>query len=535
MQFSSSYHSYNSTGLFSKLVVDYIAGNEKIRDYYSHRPDIDGIKLAIADKKKSTLNRELLYSELVKQYDGLVTSDKVSHNIVSLLNENTFTICTAHQPNIFTGHLYFIYKIVHAIKLADELNGILKDYHFVPVYYMGSEDADLNELGEVTIDGEKHQWQTTQKGAVGRMKIDNAFISLIENISLRLSNSLYGAEVMDKVRNIYTLDKTIQQATLEFVNELFSIYGLIVFIPDNLLFKKACTSVFKKELTEQFSHKIIADTVAVFPSEYKIQASGRPLNLFYLKDDIRERIEKSEQGFLVRHTNIQFTEKEILNELALFPDRFSPNVILRPLMQELLLPNMAFIGGGGELAYWLELKKIFDIVKTPFPVLILRNSFTIIDANTVKSIDRLALKAIDFFAPLDEMTSSYVKKNAENKIDLKENKIEIQKLYSEIKNIAAKSDPTLMNHVDALLTNVLSKLESLETKMLRAERRKADHAVQQIQKIKMKLFPGDILQERVDNLLYFYSAYGVSFIEKLYENSSGLNQRFCILTENVGL
>ena len=363
-------------------MVDYIAGNEKIRDYYSHRPDIDGIKLAIADKKKSTLNRELLHSELVKQYRGLVTSDKVSNNIVSLLNENTFTICTAHQPNIFTGHLYFIYKIVHAIKLADELNDTLKEDHFVPVYYMGSEDADLNELGEVTIDGEKHQWQTTQKGAVGRMKIDNAFLSLIENISLQLSNSLYGAEVMDRVRNIYTLDKTIQQATFELVNELFSNYGLIVFIPDNFLFKKACTSVFKKELTEQFSHKIIADTVAVFPSEYKIQASGRPLNLFYLKDDIRDRIEKSEQGFLVRHTNIQFTEKEILNELALFPDRFSPNVILRPLMQEILLPNVAFIGGGGELAYWLELKKIFDIVKTPFPVLILRNSFAIIDANT---------------------------------------------------------------------------------------------------------------------------------------------------------
>ena len=521
--------------MFSKLVVDYIAGNEKIRDYYSHRPDIDGIKLAIADKKKSTLNRELLHSELVKQYRGLVTSDKVSNNIVSLLNENTFTICTAHQPNIFTGHLYFIYKIVHAIKLADELNDTLKEDHFVPVYYMGSEDADLNELGEVTIDGEKHQWQTTQKGAVGRMKIDNAFLSLIENISLQLSNSLYGAEVMDRVRNIYTLDKTIQQATFELVNELFSNYGLIVFIPDNFLFKKACTSVFKKELTEQFSHKIIADTVAVFPSEYKIQASGRPLNLFYLKDDIRDRIEKSEQGFLVRHTNIQFTEKEILNELALFPDRFSPNVILRPLMQEILLPNVAFIGGGGELAYWLELKKIFDIVKTPFPVLILRNSFTIVDENTAKSIDRLALKAIDCFAPLDEMIRSYVKKNAENKIDLKENKIEIQKLYSAIKNIAAKSDPTLMNHVDALLTNVLSKLESLETKMLRAEKRKSDHAVQQIQKIKMKLFPGGILQERVDNLLYYYSTYGLSFIEKLYENSSGLNQQFCILTENVGL
>jgi uncharacterized protein YllA (UPF0747 family) len=264
MQFSSSYHSYNSTCLFSKLVTDYIAGDEKVKKYFSYNLDNEGFINSIENRKTNKVNRCLLVEELQNLYSDVPASDKVTKNINSLLSENTFTVCTAHQPNIFTGHLYFIYKIVHTIKLADELNEKHPDLHFVPVYFMGSEDADLEELGEVVVDGKKYNWQTPQKGAVGRMKVDAQLISIIDELEKQLEGSEFGEEIIAKIRTFYTLNKKIDKSTFELVNQLFGRYGLIVFMPDNPKFKKACKAIFTQELEQQFSSIILEETLNQF-------------------------------------------------------------------------------------------------------------------------------------------------------------------------------------------------------------------------------------------------------------------------------
>jgi len=157
---------YSATGYFSKIVQDYLERSPSLRSFYEHDVSLDGIRSAIAARQEFDTDRELLVKELTTQYEALSSWDKVKRNIALLRKENVFTICTAHQPNIFTGHLYFIYKILHAIKLADDLSSQLKDFYFVPVFYMGSEDADLEELGNIWLNGEKLTWQTQQSGAV---------------------------------------------------------------------------------------------------------------------------------------------------------------------------------------------------------------------------------------------------------------------------------------------------------------------------------------------------------------------------------
>ena len=284
--------SYEQTKAFTRIATDYVAKVPALRPYYQHLPNLEGVKDAIKERKQFATNRILLVDQLNLQYSGIEAGQKVQANIKSLLQENTFTITTAHQPNIFTGHLYFIYKILHTIKLAEELAVELPGNNFVPVYYMGSEDADLEELGEVTINGKKYSWDTKQGGAVGRMKIDKAFTSLIDEIEGQLTVEPYGDEIIALVRKAYTLNKTIEQATFEFVHELFEGYGLVILLPDNAKLKKAFAPVFQKELKELFSHKAAAETLSQFPAEYKVQASGREINLFYLQEDSRERIEK---------------------------------------------------------------------------------------------------------------------------------------------------------------------------------------------------------------------------------------------------
>jgi len=510
-------------------VVDYLNENEDLKPFYKFEPNLAGIEAAIESRKQSNTNRKLLVDVFSKQYENYNASEKTKKNIELLLKENSFTICTAHQPNIFTGQLYFIYKIIHAIKLADDLNNQFPKNHFVPVYYMGSEDADLNELGEIELDGKKLKWKTSQKGAVGRMLIDNDFIKLIVEIENQLIVEPFGQEIISLIKSNYTLGKSIAEATFEFVHHLFNTYGLLILLPDNSDLKSAFKSFIQDDLLNQQANKLVLNTVEKFPSAYKIQTSGRPINLFYLKDNIRERIEGTSEGFKVVNTPIVFSKNEMIEELNQFPERFSPNVVLRPLFQELILPNIAFIGGGSELAYWMELKSVFEFYNVHYPVLILRNSFAIIDNKTTSLISELNLTLLDFFETEFQITEKYTRENSKLKLDLAEEKTAIEQVYQNIKTISGNIDKTLVSHTDALRTNALKRLEQLEKKMLRAEKKKHEASIRKIKKIKSALYPNATLQERVENALPLLAKHGLSFIDALYTSSETLEQQFSFI------
>lgn len=528
MEINCTFLSYEQTGYFSNIAIDYINADTRLQSFYKHPVNIDGVLNAIKERQKFAQQREVLVNELKKQYAGIRHHAKVAENIQLLLKENTFTITTAHQPNIFTGPLYFIYKILHAIKIADELNKQLPDYNFVPVYYMGSEDADLEELGSITIDGVNYTWQTKQTGAVGRMKVDKPLTSLIDDLHGQLGVLPYGEEITELFRKTYTVGKTIQQATLELVNHLFGEFGLIVLIPDNANLKKLFQPVFEKELKEQFSNHAVNTTITELEKHYKVQAAGRELNLFYLTDDKRERIEVESLRFKVESLKLEWSEEEILKELSEHPERFSPNVILRGTLQEIILPNIIFIGGAGELAYWLELKNVFEAIQTPYPMLILRNSFLLVDKKYQQMIQRLGLKIEDIFQPEHELIKKIITTRTENKVKLNGELQKAESLYDEIMSLAANVDATLKQHVEALKTKAVYRLYELEKKMLRAEKRKYNSEQQQLQKIKSALFPNNSLQERVENVSAVYAKSGKQLLNVLYQSSASFNQEFAI-------
>ena len=529
MAFSATQIPYKETGYFSRIVHDYVTAEEKLQPFISFNANLNGIKQAIETRKKFNTNRPLLVKTLLQQYEQLTVSDAVKNNIDALLDENTFTICTAHQPNIFTGHLYFVYKILHAIKLADHLSGIFPDNKFVPVYYMGSEDADLDELGHVYINGQKHEWLTGQTGAVGRMKVDDHLIQLINRFGGELKIHLFGDELISLLKACYTKGETLESATFKLVNELFCAYGLVVLLPDNAQLKAALIPVVEKELKTQFSHLAVTETVKNFPSEYKLQASGRDLNLFYLLDDKRERIVFDNSTFMIQSLNLQFSLDEILAELHAHPERFSPNVILRPVFQELILPNIAFIGGGGEIAYWLELKKVFEQVNVPYPVLVLRNSFMIVEEEVANLSGRIGFGSKDLFRSTSDLLNEVVKKHSTLQLSLTDEQSDLTTFYEKLKSTVSVLDITLAQHVEALSAAAQKKITALEKKMLKAEKKKFDAQHRQLLKIKAQLFPHNNLQERVENVLPFYARYGKDFIEMIYQHSLTLEQQFVIL------
>lgn len=513
-------------------MVDYIDQQASLKEFFSYPPTIQGVKKAIEDRKEFNYDRNVLVQELRKQYSAVALSEKTKKNIETLASKNTFTFTTAHQNNIFTGPLYFIYKILHTIKLAEYCKTILPGYNFVPVFYIGSEDADIDELNHVYIGGEKLTWNTKQTGAVGRMKVDKELIKLIGLMEGQLSVLPFGKEIVDLMKECYKEEDTIQSSTFKIVNELFGEYGLVVLLPDNAELKKQMIPIFKDDLLNQTASGIVEKTAEkLSKAGYKVQANPREINLFYLKDNIRERIERKNAQYSILNAQLSFKEDEILKELNEHPDRFSPNVILRGLYQETILPNLAFIGGGGETAYWLQLKDLFNHYKVPFPMLVLRNSFLIVEKNWQDRISKIGFSIEDFFLSQEELLNRIVLNESKNEVKLNGSLSELEQLYESFKKQASAVDVTLEKHVEALKLRTVQRLQELEKKMLRAEKRKFADQQRQINAIKEHLFPKNGLQERVDNITYYYAKWGREFIDKLYEHSLSLEQEFVVLNE----
>ncbi len=529
MYCTTNFLSYQRTGYFSTIATDYLQQHKKLQPFYNYEVSIEGIKRSIESRKSFSTNRNLLVDELRKQYGNISLSPKQEQHLQSLLSEKTFTITTAHQPNIFTGPLFFIYKIFHAIKLADELSNELTDYKFVPVYYMGSEDADLDELGFINLDSNKINWNTKQTGAVGRMKVDKAFIKLIDLIHGQIVVHPHGKELTDLFKQVYTEGKTIQQATLELVNHLFADFGLLILIPDNAALKKSFQSIIEKELIEKFSHKAVEQTISELSKHYKVQTGGRELNLFYLIDEKRERIEVRDKKYEVQSLKKLWGKEEILAELNNHPERFSANVILRGVFQETVLPNIAFIGGGGELAYWLELKKVFEAVNVPYPMLILRNSFLWINKKQCERLNKLGFTTNDSFKNQDELLNELVLKNSSKQLSIANEVEQINAVYKQLQIVSGDIDVTLSEHTKALHTKVLKQLKALEKKILRAEKRNFETQQRQINKLKQELFPSNSLQERQENFSLLYSQFGKEWMQVIYNSSQGLVQQFGVI------
>ncbi|HXB45853.1 MAG TPA: bacillithiol biosynthesis cysteine-adding enzyme BshC, partial [Puia sp.] len=402
--------------------------------------------------------------------------------------------------------------------------------NFVPVYYMGSEDADLDELGNIFLSGEKIAWDTKQTGAVGRMNT-KGLEKIIARIEGELSVLPFGSELIQLLKDCYLGSSNVQTATFKLVHALFSEYGLVVLIPDNEAFKRVMVPVFEDDLFNQTGSVLVEKTIKQLSQHYKVQANPREINLFYLQDDLRGRIEKVGDRFIIHGSKLHFGEKEMREQLHKHPAHFSPNVILRGIMQETILPNISFVGGGGEMAYWFELKDLFARYQVPYPMLVIRNSFLIIEKKWKEIINKLHLTATDTFKPADQLINDLVKGSSKNHLTLEKEIAELKAWYQKVQSISNQVDPTLTQHVEALHAKAIKPLKELEKKMLRAEKKKFEAERRQIQSLKSALFPLNNLQERIDNFMPYYAKWGKDFIAILYTNSFALEQEFVVLEE----
>lgn len=529
MESSASYIDYRDTGAFSRLVYDFLADAPALRDFQSFRPDAEGFRLATRERKEVAVDRAALCAAIRETHASRPLSAIQEAHLLALEQEGTFTVCTAHQPNIFTGYLYFVYKILHAIRLAEELSASMPEHRFVPVFFMGSEDNDLDELGQFRMHDLKLTWLTGQQGAVGRMKVDAGLTDLIGSIAGAFGHLPHGGELVEALENAYQSGVSIAEATFRFINHLFAAYGLLILQADRPSLKRRMIPVFREELLHSTSQPLVEASIAGLErADYRIQVQPREINLFYLRDGLRNRIVRSGAGFAVDGTELQFSREEMLAELEAHPERFSPNVILRGLYQETIMPNIAFIGGGSEVAYWMELKGLFAHYGVPFPVLVLRNSFLLVDQKQAERVDGSGWTVESLFRPVPDLMNDHVRRVSEHRTDVTAEIEEVRAVYHRMRELASSIDPTLRAHVEALEKKACDRLESLSAKMLRAEKRRHSDMQRRLESLRAALFPGG-LQERYENILPYYATYGPGIIDVIHRHSRGWDMRFGII------
>lgn len=501
------------------IVTDYLSGNDFLKPFYKYAPGYDSVLSAIKDKDNQKIDRQLLTEILTKQYSSLSIPDEVKNNISLLKSEKTFTVTTGHQLNLFTGPLYFIYKILTTIQLAAEFSKRFTEYNFIPVYWMASEDHDFEEINHIHLFGEKIEWRKegikNAGGPSGRLGTEN-IEALIEIIEQKIRNEKGSEKIIELLRKAYVQHKNLADATRYLVNELFGKYGLIVIDANEKQLKEKFTAVMKEDLMNHTSFKLVNETSNQLEEKYEVQVHPREINLFYMTDSSRERVIDDEE----RH----------LEELETSPEKFSPNVVLRPLYQEVLLPNIAVVGGPAEVAYWLQYKKMFEHFRVNFPMLVLRKSFMLPDEKSADVMQQLNLKMEDLFLPTDELINKFIDKVPG--VNLDEERKAIEKTFSSIIEKLAKTDVTLKSSAEAERENALKSLDKLEAKLRKAEKTKHEIEIGKIKKLKEKLFPAGVPQERHENFIPYYLKYGgEEFLKMLLDNGDVFDFKLNVLLE----
>lgn len=424
--------------------------------------------------------------------------------IDELLSDQTFTVCTGHQLNLFTGPAYFIYKIAACIKQAQQASQ-QSGKSVLPIYWMASEDHDWEEINHTHLWRNKITWSKQVKGPVGRTSLQG-----LEAV-LKEFKEILGGQSSSELEDLFqlALDKAtnLSEFTFLLVDQLFKDEPLIILNPDSKELKRLFSPVMKSELLERPSEKRVLENSQMLENlGYHAQVNARKINLFYIENELRDRIVEKNEGFSTPNGNIEWTKTEMLNLLESNPESFSPNVVLRPLYQEFILPNLAYIGGPGELAYWMQLKGVFDHFGVEFPQLILRNSVLFIKEKDLQKMEKLDLSLSDFYSSIDPLLSRWGAETGNTKLtDVEEMSKEV---WTSLENRVVDIDKSLQGAVKALEQKFNNDLRNLEKKLVKSVKQAEATKVNQIRKFHESIQPNGVFQERYMN---FFALAGNDF------------------------
>ena len=516
---------------FSSRDIAYQNESSELKPFYKYKVDVSSFEHVIEAKKSHPINRSILVDGLMSQYQGIPDFENVHQNIELLKKDNTFTIVTAHQPSLLTGPLYYIYKICSTIHLCKTLKEAYPNYQFVPTFVSGGEDHDFEEINHLNIYNKTITWLTTHTNQpTGRMPI-NGLDHVLKKLRTILRNDSDAQKLIDNCSEFEKSSSNYGSFMFKLVHHLFGKFGLVFINMDQSFYKKAFTPLIKQEIIGSKSKQYVrAEQEKLSTAGFKPQAFVRDINFFYITEEgSRKRIEKSDDKYKIVDSTLSFSEQEMIDLIEQYPERFSPNVIMRPIYQEFILPNLAYIGGGGELAYWMERITQFDAFQIPFPMLIRRNSVLILDHGTQRNMQKTGFQLADAFEDQHIVVNQFLKNQAGDQFSLEEYANKLSDIFLQISERTRHIDQTLVGKVEAEKTKLLKSIDQIEARLKKHTKQKSESEINRISKIFESIRPENSLQERKTNILEFLDKYDRSLIDNLVSLLNPLEKEFIVI------
>ena len=516
-----------------ELIEKFILGDKKVLKYINSFYSKENILKHSESRSKnfSKEQRQILVKSLQDQYSKIEISKKTLKNISSLLEPNTFCITTGHQINLFTGPLMVIYKIAQVISISNQLNLDSDNFKYVPVLWIATEDHDFEEISEINLNQKKIKWEINSNNLpVGEIEINN-FKNVLRDYKDSIIDYNFKENIEEIIDNSYKEGDTLSISTLKFINSLFSEHGLII-IDAN---KKELKNFFKPQLKNEIEKFSCRENNSLQISElkkdfesFKVQVNPSDINFFKLTDKGRKRVRYNNESFKVDDEN-SYSKDQILDLIGRSPELFSPNAIMRPLYQEVVLPNVCYVGGPNELRYWMQLKTYFDDNKVQFPILKLRNSAYVIDSKTSKKIKNSGIEIKYFIGELNELVNYKIENTSSMKVNFDSLRSNLSLQFDELRKVSLETDKSFVGALNAQEKKQKKGIDDLEKKLIKAEKKNYEAEIKSIRSIHSYLNPSNISQERYLNFGNFYSYKGPSFINYIVEKISIMDDKILII------
>lgn len=503
----------NDGGVMDKLLLDYLSLDHKLRPYYVHEPSLEGVLNAVDQKKFSSDQRNLLAKSVIKQYEqvDIPAPESVQH----LLRENTFTITTGHQLCLFGGPLYLIYKICSCIKTAQQLNQKQDKSHFVPVFWLASEDHDVEEISSFKIFQHSLRWNTEQKGAVGRFHLHD-LQELLQEIQQIIGQGIDAQKFYQLINQAYKSNRTLAQATRVFLHELFSQTDLLILDGDDAALKSSIVDLFCKDIQHDISDQLMKEACTRFEElGYEPQIKSRGVHFFHITESgYRERVIKQADGsYLFEQSQLVFNQEALIAYFKTYPERCSPNVVMRPLYQEFILPNVAVICGPSEIRYWLQLKSLMDKFSIAFPVVLLRDIFLLLSPVDVLKWEGMGFSSKELFQEETSLIQQFISK--QHTLDLLSEKKQLDQVFSLIHQKLLSLDSGLESYAQSQKKSLAQWIDTSEKKMQQITKRKHQQELDFIHKIKQKYSLPGMSQDRSEYFSTFFISHSSIIINSL--------------------
>ena len=513
-----SCYTFQETGLFGKLFCDFIAKAESLAPFVPQTHD----NLNLKEFDISDSNRDTLVSVIEEQAKVSSLSDKSTFNLNTLKEKNTYTVTTGHQLNIVGGPLFFTYKILSTIKACEVLSDQYPEANFVPIYWAATEDHDYKEINHFHLFGKKLEWEKKVENIpVGDIPL-NEIKDFVESWK----------DIPDEIKDCYLESETLKEAHIKLVYHLFGKYGILVLDANDKRLKESFVSVAVKEIEEQFIYKEVSQTNEhLIANGAKVQVKPRECNLFYLDGRKRFRIEVQGNDIVFIGADKRVTKSGFIEKIKSNPEVLSPNVMMRPLYQQQILPNVAYIGGPGEIAYWLQLKSMFAEAQVSYPTLIPRFFALYLPSYIQNKLVKAGLQEEDVFKSVEELKSRVLSNDSEGEELIKS----LGELFSNyqsgvLNQLKSQNNQSLISYTESTFKRMEKDHSNVSKKVKKEIQARNSVVLGRIESIIDSLYPGGTPQERKESVFTF-SANNESFIDELFRAIDPFDFKYNILTD----